>query len=79
MEIPLNGQTTVDGQGKSESPVDRWFMPLFTGFQHVSTILLVVQEFAGPSTVRTPKMAFLENAYAVPVQARSDVAWCGAC
>ena len=24
---------------KSESPVDRWFSPLFIGFQHVSTIL----------------------------------------
>ena len=27
--------------------VDRWFIPLFIGFQHVSTILLVVQE--GPA------------------------------
>jgi hypothetical protein len=27
-------------------PVDRWFISLFIGFQHVSTILLVVQDFA---------------------------------
>ena len=27
-------------------PVDRWFIPLFIGFQSVSTIRLVVQDFA---------------------------------
>ena len=35
---------TVDG--RNPAPVDRWFIPLFIGFQHVSTILLVVQDFA---------------------------------
>ena len=31
---------------KNPAPVDRWFIPLFIGFQHVSTILLVAQAFA---------------------------------
>ena len=35
---------TVDG--RNPAPVDSWIIPLFIAFQHVSTILLVVQDFA---------------------------------
>ena len=35
---------------QNPAPVDRCFIPLVIGFQHVSTILLVVQDFACPST-----------------------------
>jgi hypothetical protein len=34
--------------GRNPAPVDRWFIPLFIGFQHVSSILLVVQDFFHP-------------------------------
>ena len=39
---------------RNPAPVDRWFIqfiPLFIGFQHVSTILLVVYRMSQPSTV----------------------------
>ena len=32
--------------GRNPTPVDRWFIPLFAGLQHGSTVLLVVQDFA---------------------------------
>ena len=35
----------------SKSPVDTVFIPCFIGFQHVSTILLVVQDFFRPRTM----------------------------
>jgi len=43
------GKSTVDGPAKSEAPVDGWAKSHF--YSKVPTIRLVVQDFAGPSTV----------------------------
>ena len=42
MFAPLMAYPTVDGPAKSESPVNRWFIPVFIGFQPSK----VVQDFA---------------------------------
>ena len=44
-------QPILGNQGSPFQIYCRCFIPLHIGFQHVSTILLVVQDFAGPSTV----------------------------
>jgi len=45
---------------RNPAPVDRWLIPLFIGFQQVSTILLVVQDFVHPQHGNVPRM-FVET------------------
>ena len=62
--VPWGGWVaTVHGPAKSESPVENGglFIPLFKGFQHVSTILLVVYRISQPYTVWQLKQDFYRS------------------
>jgi len=58
-----NDGDTVHGPAKSEPRVENGglFIPLFIGFQHVSTILLVVYRISQPSTVWQLKQDFYRS------------------
>jgi hypothetical protein len=47
--------------GRNPTPVDRWFIPFFIGLQHVSTILLVVQDIFHSMFNLTPTLVELQT------------------